>query len=71
MFNVMDDVDSLDKRISVLRKYKNSILGSDRFDAEYKAEVKRKVDSEINEVLHNIPELMRRAKLPAFGSPLR
>ena len=71
MFDVMDDMDSLDKHISDLRKYKNSILSSDYFDAEHKAEVKREVDSEINKVLHNIPELMRRAKLPAFGSPLR
>jgi len=71
MFDVTRDVDSLDKRISDLRKYKNSILSSDYFDAEHKAEVKRDVDSEINKVLHNIPELMRRAKLPAFGSPLR
>ena len=60
-------MDALSKSIRRLRKYKNSILSSDLFDAEYKAEVKRNVDAEINTILQGMPELMRRAKLPTFG----
>ena len=67
LYDVKLDVDALSKSIRRLRKYKNSILSSDLFDAEYKAEVKRNVDAEINTILQGMPELMRRAKLPTFG----
>ena len=68
---VMADVNYMNKEITRLRNHKNAVMSSDYFDAEYKAQIKREIDAQINEILKTVPELTRSAKLPAFGSPLR
>jgi len=72
--NILDvkrDVNFLNKRIRRLRKEKDEVLRSDDYDAEEKAEVRREIDADINELLEYMPELMKEADLPMFGSPLR
>jgi hypothetical protein len=69
--DIINDVRYLDKHLAKLRREKNAVMASDYFDAEYKAETKRHIDAQINELLKIVPSLARRAKLPAFGLPLR
>ena len=72
--NILDlkrDVNFLNKRIRRLRKEKDQVLRSDYYDAEEKAEVRREIDADINELLEYMPELMKEANLPMFGTPLR
>jgi len=72
--NILDvkrDVNFLNKRIRRLRKEKDEVLRSDDYDADEKAEVRREIDADINEPLEYMPELMKEADLPMFGTPLR
>ena len=71
IYGLRGDVNYLNKQLRKLRKEKDYVLRSDIYDAEEKAEMKRELDAEINELLNIMPELMQEAGLAAFGSPTR
>lgn len=58
---------SAKKRLDVVRKQRDAILRAD-MDAERKREMLDDLDSELNEYLKIIPDLKKRADLPAFES---
>lgn len=58
---------SAKKRLDVVRKQRDAILRAD-MDAERKREMIDDLDAELNEYLKIIPDLKKRADLPAFES---
>ena len=60
---------SAKKRLDVVRKQRDAILRAD-MDADRKREMLDDLDGELNEYLKIIPDLKKRADLPAFDSRL-
>ena len=72
IIDLKDGVNDLNKELSDLREYKNSIMRSEYWDAEEKAEMRREIDAEMNDLLKiDVPDMLKEADLPAFGTPLR
>ena len=63
--NIAKEVNYLSRRVSSLRRQKNSILEMD-IDPDLKKELSEQIDSEINQTLQIMPELKRIADREAF-----
>ena len=63
--NIAKEVNYLSRKVSSLRRQKNSILEMD-IDPDLKKELSEQIDSEINQTLQILPELKTIADREAF-----